>query len=114
MTNVLILGHGRSYSKSYVACSPIDIDDWFYKNYICVDYDESCMPDIVFDLRKKNWDSLNNLGPFDIVIDTCGKTFCHSDINGNLRYNGNFINNIYKLLPVGGIFYGNQGSEIKL
>jgi hypothetical protein len=49
----LILGHGRKYEKNNIICSSYDIDKWFDTEYICVDNDPECNPDILFNLYEK-------------------------------------------------------------
>lgn len=53
--NTLILGHGRKYSKDPIngcRCSPINVKEWLYEPYVCVDMTRDVEPDIVYDLVR--------------------------------------------------------------
>lgn len=116
----LVLGHGRKYSKSYVRCSSLDVNEWYDSDYICVDINKTVEPDIVFDLTKRTW-SFCKEDEFDRIIDTTGILFIRSNISHERLYCHGFEEKILKLLKINGHFYGRQthwqkleNNEIKL
>ena len=67
---ILVLGHGRDYSKEFIRCSYYDKDKWYDADYTCVDIDPECRPDIVADLRLEWTFAKDN--EYDLIIDTTG------------------------------------------
>ena len=105
---ILILGHGRNYTKDYTRCSPINKDLWWDKEYVCVDNDIESGADIIWDLRKPwNW-APNEL--YDLVIDTAGIVLQPYD---RKRNETTVKNEIFKVLKNGGRFYGRRMMYIK-
>jgi hypothetical protein len=99
----LILGHGRNYNEDYIRCSPIDIKQWYYDEYICVDIDPTANPDIVYDL-KKEWSFCDKI-KYDRIIDTSGIALG----GGRYKYTRSTIKNkLINCLHENGIFYGNN------
>jgi hypothetical protein len=103
MKNTLILGHGRNYTERDIWCSPIPVNEWISNDFVCVDNDIACCPDILFDLKHKEWDIFSNNIKFDIIIDTCGGVFSR-----NRNYSSFFLRNILNILSHDGTFYGNN------
>jgi hypothetical protein len=101
--DILILGHGRKYKPTYIRCSPIPIEDWYYASYTCVDINPKVHPDIVYDLEKNinNWTFTSSAHKYTLIIDTCGCLF----YNGH-DYPKKFLRQIDRYLNQNGVFYG--------
>jgi hypothetical protein len=105
---ILILGHGRKYDRNYVRNSPCDIDKWFNMEYVCVDYDPECKPDIVFDLSNIDWTFCSE-NEYDLIIDTCGL----SKLCLRSKYNSFTEQQVKKCLNDNGEFYGYRNTHWK-
>lgn len=93
----LVLGHHRNYTKQDIRCSPIDIDEWYDDDYICVDLDKNA--DIIHDLRQP-WIFADD-NSYDRIIDCGGIAFTI----GN-RFRLNVQQEIERTLKPGGVAYG--------
>jgi hypothetical protein len=104
--SVLILGHGREYKEINIRCSPIDLSNWYYSDYECVDSNAPIKPDYVFDLRNPNWSFTEK--KYKTIIDTTGCAFY-----GRGQYKEKFMNSVLNALETGGAFYGRNGIILK-
>ena len=102
MPKILVLGHGRSYKKDDIRCSPIPVDDWYHEDFVCIDFDPDINADIVYDLRKLPWSCIPR-NSYSVIIDTCGVVF------KILYKKERFLNEINRILKPNGIFYGSDG-----
>jgi hypothetical protein len=102
-TNVLILGHGRTYKPTDIRCIPIPLDEWFEFPYTCVDINPDINPDIVYDLDTKiQWNFASN-NEYDVIIDTCGILF-----SSRYKIRSFFLNQINRILNPNGFFFGRK------
>ena len=97
----LVLGHGRNYSMKDIQCSTFPVDNWYNTEYTCIDIDKDVKPDIVFNLKERNW-TFCGKNEYNLIVDTGGLAF-YSSSSG---YNIFFLQNICKYLQEGGTFYG--------
>jgi hypothetical protein len=107
---ILVLGHGREYSKEFTRCSFYDIDKWFDSEYTCVDIDPSCKPDIVADLRYK-WDFAKD-DEYNLIIDTTGIVLTYT-VKGTLKCKPLVEHEVMRCLKIGGEFYGRRQIYLK-
>jgi hypothetical protein len=98
----LLLGHGRTYKREDVRCSPIKVDEWFNEPFDCVDDLDEVEPDILFDLTKKWIFAQNN--SYDRIIDCTGGAlqFGHS---GNRPVRPFILEQVQWILKPYGLFY---------
>ena len=140
-STTLILGHGRKYSEDPIngcRCSPIDVKEWLYDPYVCVDNIRDIEPDIVYDLvrsidygTKYTWgdEPYMNLSAkprckwtfaedetYERVIDCVGanlqiSTRDHGTHPDKYKYGQDILQEICRVLKPHGIFYGNDRKQ---
>jgi len=105
---ILVLGHGRDYSKDFIRCSSYDKNKWFDTDYTCVDIDPLCRPDIVADLRCEWTFAKDN--EYDLIIDTTGLALTYPN-RGICK--PSVEHEVMRCLTIGGEFYGNRHIYLK-
>ena len=99
ISSILILGHGRLYKIDEIRCSPIPVENWYVKDYFCIDIEADVSQDLVYDLEKLPWSFISS-NTYSIIIDTCG-------ILLKSRYKKErFTEEIKRILTPDGVFYG--------
>lgn len=143
MSNTLILGHGRKHAEDpdlFCRCSPMDIKEWLYDPYTCVDMSRYVEPDIVYDLvRGIDYGTKYTYGDeYRMVLSSktrCKWTFAHDNtytriidcagaiLQISTRDHGNhsvygdhygqaILQEICRVLKPLGLFYGNHQKKL--
>jgi hypothetical protein len=101
----LVLGTGKLYAqKNYhdFRCSPIPMEEWIHDEYTSVDDCKEVMPDILYDLSKRNWPFENE--SYNRIIDTTGGGFTRHVYS--LENECIFMKEVKRILKPSGVFYG--------
>ena len=106
----LILGHGELYIQTRkIHNSPIYPQLWLTKPYTSVDKKAAVLPDIVYDLKHTPWVFAAN-NTYTTIIDKTGTGLMNE---GGKTYSEKILDEVWRVLKVGGIFYGHNGITIK-
>ena len=106
MSETLIVGHGRLYTRKETHCSPIDADEWFHDSFVCLDANEYVQPDIVFSIGQSRVWTFAQDNSYDRIVDCTGGAI--SDGNSAYcarRLNPELLKEIHRVLTPHGVFY---------
>jgi hypothetical protein len=98
----LVLGHGRTYEKEQIRCSPINVNEWFNDPFDCVDNLTCVKSDILFNLRK-HWIFASDES-YDRIVDCTGGAIQGSH-GANIPVDTFILNQVQRILKPYGLFY---------
>lgn len=107
----LVIGHGKTYKKNEIRCSPIPVDDWFNGHFDCLDASPETEPDILFEIKTGVWTFAND-DTYDRIIDCTGGCISQGGYSFSVRRSNPYIlREVKRVLKQNGVFYTDLRNE---
>lgn len=101
----LVIGHGKTYKKNEIRCSPIPIDDWFNSPFDSLDAYPEVEPDILFEIKTGVWTFAPDES-YDRIIDCTGGSLSRGMHSYSVRrYYPCILQEVLRILKTDGVFY---------